>query len=150
MGCDIHLHVEIKVKGNNEWQHYNQPHCDRYYPLFAKMANVRNYEQYGPIEPISQPKGFPEDASLTTKFCYDYQYGDAHSASWLNLDEIKELSKWFNKELKKSDDYHGFESNNRFGYLFGNPFEGFNPPVKPSAGYPEDLQDVRFVFWFDN
>lgn len=149
MGCDIHLHVEIKVKGDNLWHHYNHPYINRNYKLFAKMANVRNYDEYGPIEPISQPKGFPHDASLTTKFDYQERWGcDAHSASWLNAEEIQSLEEWYDKNLKKENDFHGFEAANRFGYLFGNTFHF--PQYKGTPTYPKNLEDVRFVFWFDN
>ena len=43
------------------------------------MADVRN------IDPISKPRGIPEDATFLTKFaCDDY----VHSHSWLNAEEI--------------------------------------------------------------
>ena len=42
MGCDIHLHVEVKIKG--KWLHYNHPNIDRCYWLFTKMAGVREIE----------------------------------------------------------------------------------------------------------
>lgn len=153
MGCDIHLHVEIKLKNSDNsdsWLHYNHPKIDRWYKLFAKMANVRNYDEYGPIESISQPKGFPHDASLTTKFDYNNRWGsDAHSASWLNSEEIRQLTVWYDKNLKDKDYIHGFE--NEFGYLFGNSFKHFlEYKDNPNGGYPEELEDVRFVFWFDN
>ncbi len=149
MGCDIHLHVEIKLKNNDSWHHYNHPKIDRWYKLFAKIANVRNYDEYGPIEPISQPKGFPHDASLTTKFDYDEWDCDAHSASWLNSEEIKQLAVWYRENTDNKKDFHGFEG--QFGYLFGSTFEYFlKYKDDPNGGYPEGLEDVRFVFWFDN
>ena len=50
MGCDIHLHAEIKVNG--KWEHYAHPHIRRDYRLFAKMASVRN-APYGHPEHIA-------------------------------------------------------------------------------------------------
>lgn len=39
MGCDIHLHIEIKMNGL--WRHYSMPHIERDYCLFGVMAGVR-------------------------------------------------------------------------------------------------------------
>jgi hypothetical protein len=142
MGCNIHVHVEIKVKGR--WLHYNHPYVRRNYWLFGKMAGVRNYDN---VKPISKPKGFPDDASETTALDFYEQWGvDAHSASWLSSEEVKEFSEWFGKQPGRDQgDVHGFEG--IFGYLFGNTLAGFSK-------YPEDqpdfLEDFRIVFWFDN
>ena len=78
MGCDIHVHFEIKLNG--KWEHYSNPSIDRNYELFAKMADVRNdYEN--PIIPISFPKGLPKDLSVVTKFEVDHWGSDGHSHS---------------------------------------------------------------------
>lgn len=154
MGCDIHLHIEIKVDG--QWHHYNHPQIPRNYWLFAKMANVRNYDTFtcGLIEPISQPKGFPDDATFTTKFDYEERWGDdAHSASWLNAKEIQTLAEWWRETFKKeSYPQSWFEASGggNFGYLFGNGYESFLKYKGKDDGYPRKLEDVRFVFWFDN
>ena len=136
MGCDIHLHVEIMVKG--EWLHYNHPHLGRDYALFGKMAGVRGWS-----EPIAEPRGLPADATKTTRLDYQHYGTDAHTPSWLNMREIARLERWFTKE--NPDAY--FEEN--WGYLFGNGFAGFLTTDDPDA-YPQELEDVRFVFWFDN
>lgn len=144
MGCDIHCHVEIKV--DNRWLHYNHPRVDRSYRLFSKMAGVRNEEPGDKwyVEPLSPPKGMPDDASETTLLDYRHWDGDAHSASWLGSKEIVELEKWY-ETIQDPKDYHGLEG--RFGYLFGNSLAGFH---KYPEDQPEFLQDVRLVFWFDN
>ncbi len=36
MGCDIHLHTEVKIA--NVWHRYGCPSVDRNYRVFAKMA----------------------------------------------------------------------------------------------------------------
>jgi len=146
MGCDIHLHIEIKVKGNNEWQHYNHPNgiyagsnSRRNYTLFAKMADVRNEDKE--IEPICYPKGLPEDITLVTKL--DHERDNFHHESWLNLEEIEKLEDWWNQQqwYKRGDASTYFEE--YFGYLFGNGFCEHTLKIN-------NLQDVRFVFWFDN
>jgi hypothetical protein len=142
MGCDIHLHIEIKIE--SKWHHYNHPNVNRNYHLFSKMANVRNYPEYN-IKPISEPKGFPEDATFTTKFDYENWGNDAHSPSWLDKHDIELLEYWFNQHQIER---HSFEFNKQFGYLFGNDFSSIND--KEDDCIPKDIEDVRFVFWFDN
>lgn len=140
MGCDIHLHIEVKING--EWLHYSNRHVDRHYALFAKMANVRNRENE--IVPISAPKGMPPDASTVTTFSY-YEWDlDGHSYSWLSASEIAVLANWVKEQSWGSGAFY-FED--MFGFLFGNSFPGF---TKHPEDRPKGLQDVRFVFWFDN
>lgn len=101
MGCDIHCYMEIK-NNNGDW------HCDeiyrtsfdeesekkfdllpvynhRDYELFSILANVRND---GEIIPISEPRGFPEDASNEVEDEYMNWGSDAHSASYMTLKEL--------------------------------------------------------------
>lgn len=141
MGCDIHLHVEVKIKG--KWEHYSYPYINRDYDLFCVMAGVRS----GPNspEPISQPRGLPKDLSVVTKFDADIWNGDAHSASWLSAAEAGEVQVWFEKK------HPGPHHPPLFGYLFGNyidsyiRFPGDGKHLK-KLGY----EDARLVFWFDN
>lgn len=95
MGCDIHASLEylndynwssmnLHIK-NDELVDYD--FTSRSYILFAILAGVRN--DYN-LKPISKPKGFPEDASKETKEFYNEWLGDAHSASWLTLKELKD------------------------------------------------------------
>lgn len=133
MGCDIHLHAEIKLK--NEWHHYATPSVPRSYRLFGKMAGVRNNE----IDPISPPRGLPADISDVTRYDYDSWKEDAHSASWLGSSEIADLSDW----LRSIDD----DESDCFGYLFGNTYGSFS---RYPDERPDGLEDIRFVFWFDN
>lgn len=87
MGCDIHLHIEIKLNG--KWEHYGCPSIDRNYRLFTKMAGIKNYTG---ITPIAQPKGLPEDLTIITQFDAKDWEDDAHDSSWLNKEEIVQLS----------------------------------------------------------
>jgi len=136
MGCDIHLHIEMKVEG--KWLHYGCPAIDRDYALFAKMADVRNY---GNITPISKARGFPNDGvSKLTAVCFEYEKPDAHSISWLNKKEIDVLTEWYDRRFKEHVkwgcwNHHGIKS-----YLCGN---NITSEVK-------GIDDVRLVFWFDN
>ena len=140
MGCDIHFHSEIKVNG--EWHHYGSRYVRRWYDLFSKMADVRNvpieHEDY--IEPIVEPRGFPDDASVTTKLEYEFDGPDAHTPTWLTRVEAVEIIQWYNDH---SSARHGAEWE-EFGYLFGNGWQDTDEPK------PEGYEDARWVFWFDN
>lgn len=133
MSCDIHVHVEVKIAGR--WEHYNHPSGRQNYEMFGRMAGVR-----GDAEPIAEPRGLPDDASIMTRFDASIWGDDGHSHSWLSVDEMAALSRWV--ELHHLP--HGFEG--AFGYLFGSGWEGW-------VDYPEDrvkgVEDVRCVFWFD-
>lgn len=129
MGCDIHLHVEIKVGG--KWLHYNAPDIDRNYRLFTKMAGVRARDNE--INPIAQPRGLPPDASETTQWEAKRWELDGHSHSYLTSAELTELRNW--------------GLGDTFGYLCGSSLDGM---MEYPTSYPPDLEDVRFVFWFDN
>lgn len=145
MGCDIHLHIEVKIK--DKWQHWNNPRVDRDYELFAKMADVRNH--WG-ITPIALPKGIPTDLSFTTDFECKRWDADGHSHSWFGIEEITQLAEYVETELVEKRDckYLMFEYTILKGsYLCGNSFAGL---LKYPDDYPKEIQDVRFVFWFDN
>lgn len=141
MGCDIHLHIEVKVNG--KWEHWSAPNVNRSYRLFALMAGVRNYYE---IAPVAQPKGFPEDASALTKFDYENWGADAHSTSWLSGEELDLLDSRLKETLQPDDQYMGLEGDVFHTYVFGN---GFNVKKYP-GDYPVGVEDCRAVFWFDN
>ena len=133
MGCDIHLKVEVKSRG--KWLLFNQPYVNRNYELFEKMAGVRGDVS----EAIAAPRGLPDDISEGTQLVYDYDEPDAHSMSYLTLIEISRLEKWWNNQ-----EYKQF-FNSEFGYLFGNDYSDLDELANPL-----EVEDVRFVFWFDN
>lgn len=148
MGCDIHPHLEIKLSG--KWEYFSPLDMWRSYTTFAKMANVRNWKE-GPT-PISLPRGLPNDISFMTKFHSDHYGTDGHSHSWLGLNEMIELLKFFDdEELKKPWGSHVEDDTLKwadFGvWLFGNSINGFK---KYPEDYPKELKDVRMIFWFDN
>lgn len=129
MGCDIHLHSEIKIQGT--WYHYSHVSVTRSYTLFGKMAGVRNKE----VTPLSLPKGIPSDCSVVTLMDYEDWNGDAHSASFLSWSEIVELGSWIKNRGEDEFDY--------FGYFLHNDYSDV-------SAAPDYIEDVRFVFWFDN
>lgn len=143
MGCDIHLHTEIKVGGR--WLHYGAPEIGRHYGLFTRMANVRSH--HSDIKPISYPRGLPDDISETTQWEADRWGVDGRSHSYLRSDELPGLRQWAKDYGLKGKHGSGCWFDDTFGFLCGNTFDGF---VTHPENSPPDLEDVRFVFWFDN
>ncbi len=140
MGCDIHLHIEVKI--DKQWRHLGCPQVKRNYALFAKMAGVRNSDS---IEPIALPKGLPSDITFLTNYDHERMKTDAHSQSWLNADEIAKLDNWLSRETMW-DKFISLEYSLINLYLFGNGFGDFK---EFPDDFPKSLEDVRFIFWFD-
>ena len=141
MGCDIHLHVEVRI--NDKWEHYAAPFINRDYMLFAKLANVRNN---GSVSPVMLPRGLPTDMSIITKIDADRWGLDKHDASGLSTTEIEKVENWWNRTFLERDRIT-FGMEEQWGYLFGNSLSGI---AKYPDSYPPEITDVRIVFWFDN
>jgi hypothetical protein len=138
MGCDIHLHIEIMI--DDKWEHYSAPKIDRNYELFGLMAGVRDET----IEPICLPKGIKdiEDMTTITRFDMERAFSDWHHFSWFNKNEIEKFSEEITKSFIKDNGYPvDLEQDIFHLYLFGDDFHG---------PYRNEIQDVRFIFWFDN
>jgi len=147
MGCDVHFHVEVMVAG--KWEHYAAPSVDRWYKLFGLLARVRNTD----VAPIASPKGFPKDASMITKILYEYGGADAHTPSWLDHDEIivleDTLKEWEEADPNAKWPTYDLEAGILNTYLAGNGFTA-HWRYDDCRYLPEGIDDVRFVFWFDN
>jgi hypothetical protein len=83
MGCDIHAYYETKEKDTWE-QSSGELNIHRSYTLFGLLANVRR-----PVEDHFEPRGFPEDASLDVLAEFERWDVDAHTPSYLTLEELK-------------------------------------------------------------
>jgi hypothetical protein len=136
MGCDVHIHQEVKING--QWEHYRETRLPRDYAVFGKMAGVRGSET-----PIAEPRGIPEDATRMTRFCCEHDGEDGHTHSWLGAEEIVQLEDFIKERL--GNDKWRLEMDG-WGYLFGNCWGGF---TKYPDERPQGVEDVRFVFWFD-
>jgi len=135
MGCDIHFHSEVKVNG--KWEHYSEVGIDREYDLFAKMAGVRNYRG---ITPISEPKGLPTDISVVTRLDAEKWRDDGHSWSYFNSKEICKLQSWIEDQMGSENSWE--LERIYWGYIFGSAWN--------VEKLPPGIEDIRFVFWFDN
>jgi len=145
MGCDIHMHIEVKVE--SKWEHYAAPWVRRSYSLFEKLAGVR-----GEIEnAIVAPKGLPYDMSIITRKAFEKWEEDAHSESWLSLEEICKLEEWLDDKNKNDVEYrwkiYDLERDVLNTFCEGYSFAGI---LRYPEEKPEWIEDVRFVFWFDN
>ena len=133
MGCDIHIHAEIRIAGT--WHYYAPVDCDRDYELFERIAGVRGDVS----EAIALPRGLPNDATFMTMRHYEREREDAHSMTWLSAEEIAAVYEWHKKRPGSRDPWRG--------YLFGNTYEWF---LRFRGDYPADIEDLRFVLWFDS
>lgn len=132
MGCDIHIHAEIRIAGT--WHYYAPVDCDRNYELFEKIAGVRGDVS----DAIAPPRGLPPDATFMTMRHFNRCPDDNHTPTWLSAEEIASVAAW-HKDRKYRTPWGG--------YLFGNTYEWF---LRFRSDYPADIEDLRFVLWFDN
>jgi hypothetical protein len=142
MGCDIHLHVEVKING--EWHHYAHPYVERDYSLFGRMAGVRDEAQ----EPVAPLRGVPSDATFLTRYDYKLWGEDSHSASWLGPKEVHALANWWKKRNPSAMSFEWDAISQT--YLLRSSFTGFVDYPDENARKHPGLEDFRFVFWFDN
>lgn len=149
MGCDIHSYAERRNK-DGKWVIIPglAPFNNRDYGIFGFLANVRNYSA---VPPIADRRGFPVDASPQVDKEYLRWAGDAHSASWLSMEELTA----FNYDAMMEDRRC---TRNNDGGSTCNPGEGKAETFREFLGkwFFADLEKLkesgaeRIVFWFDN
>lgn len=141
MGFEIKAHIECKI--NDQWHHYSCPNILRNYELFDFLG--ADFSDRG-ITHDSQRllrKGLPPDCSTITKVAFKKDSGK-FSSSWIDINEL-------NKVIEKFPELSSFNYDltpglwNHLGYFFDNSVEGF---FLYREDYPEEIQDVRMVFWF--
>lgn len=121
MGCDIHMHVEIRLDG--KWEHWSCPDIPRNYALFGVLAGVRGD---GPCI-TGEPRGVPADCSKVTQWAGKDDF--EHTPSWVSYEEM-------------SLAHH---------LVYGNPdLFDLTPELCIGGTYGLPEKDVRFVFGFDN
>lgn len=138
MGCDIHIVLERRRKGDRKWigeftsDNYNvvgrkMKASQRDYGFFGRLAHVRTSPN---DEPCYYRKNLPRDVSDLAWDSYMRCPTDHHSASHLSVNEFCKA------------------------YLAENPDD---PDVREEyAAYdllgvdPDTDCDYRVVFWFDN
>jgi hypothetical protein len=164
MGCDIHLFVEQMIDGRwvsvDQWEkvdnkkdnesglYYHVPwgkefYHDRDYKLFSLLADVRNHWE---LEPISDPKGQPNNLSPRVETMFDYYKGDGHSQSWYTLKELLDFD-WTQK-VKRYDEIDKKDYIIDYNEIYTNT--GFDKTIEKLKLIEKDPEKIRIVFFFDN
>ena len=148
MGCDIHAYAEVLLKGRwhqagevgYDWNYDTVTHeetrilaikdvyDERNYTLFGILAGVRVDDE----EPIIERRGLPSDVSKELKKRSDNMGADGHSHHYYYVDELVE---------------------NKLRFVGREYVKSFVPEVIDylvGLGKFPGVEDVRFVFWFDN
>lgn len=141
MGCDIHMVLERKFglrwiamdtfKGHEAayGKGWNSPAAtSRNYARFAALAGVRGD---GP-----QARGLPADISDTTAMLFEDWEPDAHSMSWLPLDEAAKIFLATDHNVQPEEFRSKYPQSHYFGV---DESDDRNKHIK-----------YRVVFWFDN
>jgi len=136
MGCDIHAYIEVVHKGDQQREFvddFGHIYLGRNYELFSLMAGVR-----GGLEPVVGPKGIPTNISPGVHSAFTEWGIDAHTPTWLSLEELFEVRERYEKEgetfvprtlnaaLAAMCELQCFDDNDR------------------------EIASPRLVFWFDN
>lgn len=157
MGCDIHVYVELYDDREKEWYaldkfeqvavcHFDviyphekhvEPLHKRNYAVFSWLAGVR---QYGDIKPICEPRGLPKDVSEVVALAFKKWGPDAHTPSYLTLQEILDAPQEGDVEFSDGT------------FPLSKVLEPFVKCVRllPSKFYSSPSEHLRLVFWFDN
>ena len=171
MGCDIHAFIEYVYDGDTITNAFTDDELNfgRDYDLFSLIAGVR-----GMCAPLVSPRGFPDDyatnghptvfsSNWRVKEKYNEWKKDAHSTTWLTLDELKTIRA---KYIKDKLEFYGISDpeiwalvnstnamNSVFTYSFG---ENENAALYLTIVIMESLKkldpkiQMRMVCWFDN
>ena len=133
MSRDIHMHMEIKIRG--KWEHYRhsrEPKDCRFHDHMMDRVTDLKFE-------------VPEDLSQITMLNLKYWVGDAHHIGILGLEAIAEVEAWFNGLLAQGG-IHNYD-NKPFGYLLGMRWKSL---VAYPSELPFEIEDARIIYWFDN
>lgn len=108
MGTDIHGRIQKRYSADQKYEDIGEIEGDRNYRVFAMLAGVRNgfgfagVSTHVPLEPISEPRGLPDDLGERTEYFGNTEvktvfseddFGD-HSFSWVTLTEIINWAGW--------------------------------------------------------
>lgn len=152
MGCDIHSYAERKDI-NGQWGEIDfQPFDWRSYGMYGFLADVRNYSG---IEPISKPRGLPNDLTPIIKNTAKMWGLDGHSHSWLTVAELLAFNYDAPMEDRRADFLHKTHGS---GPDTCEPGDGIKTTYRKFLGEGfftdlKKLQDMgaeRIVFWFDS
>lgn len=153
MGCDIHSYAEKKVEGKWETVRELRPFDWRSYGMYGFLADVRNYSD---VPPIAERRGIPPDTSAYVKEEYEGWSSDAHSASWLSVNELASFR--YDSEVEDCRVTIQRSANHFDGGGTCKRGTGTKTTWREFLGkqFFEDLEKLkaigaeRIIFWFDN
>ena len=185
MGCDIHLRVEMRKRVNpyphdrHEWYNagFKGEFGYRVYGMFARMANVRSYDDNYKIQ--FEPRGLPDDMTcLATRESFYLHVTDDKAAAYCGykycLKERAEkwvkdgISEWVDEDHRTVTDpdlhSHSWLTTQELRQCFDDCFKEEDGTYKPYSDYVEWLglvslcegiesdgvYECRVVFAFDN
>lgn len=161
MGCDIHMYVESKTPGGENWWGFGgRVNPGRNYDLFSTLAGVRGgpamFEQRGLPDNLGYPAN--GDAYLTVD--------DEHAADSDGYCNTAQAKSWGNpivevngRKATLGPDWHSAS------WLTPSEFVAAIVATEKGGGYVDDEyhalagamqvlevrgKEVRIVFWFDN
>lgn len=144
MGMSMTVHTEVKIGG--VWHHYGRAEIHNNRELFDLLAGVG--ESRTPPPKIDDPRGLPPDVSELTRLDAA-RHDDYHSHSWIGRIEIERVHRHVTAEKWTSNGgIAGFWLEGWLGTLFGYQWCEFNKVMQ--YAHFAGLNDVRWVFWFDN
>jgi hypothetical protein len=159
MGADIHSFVESQ-DDKGVWRVVPWPHGEwpdegpfgvRNYGVFGWLADVRNYSAVPVIAPL---RGLPEDVTSGVRADRDRMDGDAHSASWLSVDELLAFDYDAEFEDRRVTIGNNAGATAEPGGGKVTTFREFlGGSVMPDLDRLRQLNEqrpTRVVFWFDN
>jgi len=185
MGCDIHVYIEKRVDNQFPWD-TDEGHVveteiygegETYQWLQQVSATGRDYNLFGYLAGVRrvpdgalEPRGVPSCVSKPIAEEYGRQGSDAHSASYLYLEEFKECLVRAGYDLESSDVSDAFYDYNDPKFI--DDFTGkrdwkLMPPEyitivnycqkwideiakEDFLGIDKYRPEVRIIFWFDN
>jgi hypothetical protein len=128
----IYCHAEIRIDGI--WHHYNTLDIGRDDNLFSCLAGLGSVDTG--ISAKFPVRGLPKDVSPVTRL-EAQDFGDyGHTHSWIGLEEIWRVLDDFPDILCRAQ---RVKANLLFGFSYS----------ACSNNFPDELQDVRWVFWFE-
>lgn len=192
MSCDIHLLTEVMEDWNDEWtsfDYWTYRDSDSELPVPASIYSERDYLMFSVIAGVRRGgnrlvqlidrRGFPDDASIPVKRLFESWGSDAHSPSWIGLNELNDLiertddifiemyvdeseyEKYINDANYIPNMYYSAWGDmthqinfypNRYLIILRDLFIEHIEDRERRDGikYPSDHSNYRIVFWFDN
>lgn len=159
MGCDIHLYVEDKNESTGKYTFVPNffPLDSRNYWIFSLLGNVRNTSILK-FKPLSNNRGIPDDCSPKVKKSYSDWDLDAHSASYLNVEELAAID--FNLSLKhfiSNEITPAYEQSFRANLFNIHSIDTLTLAQTLGEEFMGELRQLfriapkgRIIFWFDN